>query len=298
SRINSNFIESILLDNTTRGREYNVVAQIQRNASRGFGGSLSYTYGRAFAVNNATSSVAYSNWRFNESADPNDLDELGTADFEVRHRALGYANYRAEYGGRFSSQLGLVLDVRSGEPFSYIYSNDANGDGETSNDLVYVPANERDVFLTAGTYSQLDAFIRSQPGLNSYRGEIAPRNTGRGPAQARLDLEFTQGVETVRGQRVDFEITLVNLLNALSSEWGVIRFANNAAIPVLNSSGYVAAGQVGTTLGGRIVTQDDIGKPILAFSERTVNDALTNDRYTTADLASRWQLRFGLRYSF
>ncbi|HEX9951527.1 MAG TPA: TonB-dependent receptor [Rubricoccaceae bacterium] len=292
------FIDSILLTNTTKGYEYNAVAQIQRRVSQGFGGSLSYTYGRAFAVNNATSSVAYSNWRFNESADPNDLDEVGTADFEVRHRALGYANYRAEYGGRFSSQLGLVLDVRSGEPFSYIYSNDANGDGETSNDLVYVPANERDVFLTAGTYSQLDAFIRSQPGLENYRGEIAPRNTGRGPAQARLDLEFTQGVETVRGQRVDFEVTLVNLLNALSSEWGVIRFANNAAIPILNSGGYVGASQVGTTLGGRIVTQDDIGKPILAFSERTVNDALTNDRYTTADLASRWQLRFGLRYSF
>ena len=72
---------------------------------------------------------------------------------------------------------------------------------------------------------------------------------------------------------MDFELTLVNLLNAIDSVWGVIRFATNAAIPILNSGGYVAAGQVGTTLGGRIVTQDDIGKPILAFSERTVNDA-------------------------
>ncbi len=292
------FIDSILLTNTTKGYEYNGVVQLQRHTRNGIGGSLSYTYGRAFAVNNATSSVAYSNWRFNESADPNDLDEVGTADFEVRHRGLGYLNYRAEYAGRFSSQLGLVLDVRSGEPFSYIYANDANGDGETSNDLVYVPANERDVFLTAGTYTQLDAFIRSEPGLNGYRGQIAPRNTGRGPAQARLDLEFTQGVETVRGQRVDFEVTLVNLLNAIDSSWGVIRFANNAASPILNSGGYVGAGQVGTTLGGRIVTQDDIGKPIVAFSERTANDRLTNDRFSTADLASRWQLRFGLRYSF
>ncbi len=299
ARVNSrDFIDSILLDNTTRGYEYNAVAQLQRQVREGFGGSLSYTYGRAFAVNNATSSVAYSNWRFNESADPNDLDELGTADFEVRHRALAYANYRVRYADRFSSQLGVVVDVRSGEPFSYIYSNDANGDGETSNDLVYVPATERDVFLTSGSYTQLDAYIRSQPGLDAYRGEIAPRNTGRGPAQARVDLEFTQGVETVRGQRIDFEITLVNLLNALSSDWGVIRFANNQAIQTLNSSGYVTAGQVGSSLAGRIVTQDDIGKPIVTFSEQTVNNALTNDRFSTSDLASRWQLRFGLRYSF
>ena len=139
----------------TRPRATSTTSSRRCSAARrsGLGGSLSYTYGRAFAVNNATSWVAYSNWRFNESADPNDLNEVGTADFEVRHRVLGYANYRTEYAGRFSSQLGLVLDVRSGEPFSYIYSNDANGDGETSNDLVYVPASERDVFLTSGTYS-------------------------------------------------------------------------------------------------------------------------------------------------
>jgi outer membrane receptor for ferrienterochelin and colicin len=305
ARVNSrDFIDAILLDNTTRGHEYNVVAQVQRNVPRGFNGSLSYTYGRAFAVNNATSSVAYSNWRFNESADPNDLDELGTADFEVRHRGLGFASYRAEYADRFSSQLGVVLDVRAGEPFSYIYSNDANGDGETSNDLVYVPGELtsdlvfRDVFLTSGNSAQLNAFIRGESGLQDYRGEIVPRNTGRGPAQARLDLEFTQGIETVRGQRVDFEVTLVNLLNAINSEWGVIRFANNQAIPTITSSGYVTAQQVGTSLAGRIVTQDDIGKPIVSFSQDTVNNALTNDRFSTSDLASRWQLRFGLRYSF
>ena len=304
-RVNSrDFIDAILLDNTDRGHEYNVVAQVRRQVPRGLGGSLSYTYGRAFAVNNATSSVAYSNWRFNESADPNDLNELGTADFEVRHRALGYASYRVNYARRLSSQLGVVLDVRAGEPFSYIYANDANGDGETSNDLVYVPgalnSNNvfRDVFLTSGNSELLNAFIRSQPGLDDHRGQIVPRNSGRGPAQARLDLEFTQGIETLRGQRLDVEVTLVNLLNALNSEWGVIRFANNAAIQTLTSGGYVVADQVGTLLAGRIVTQDDIGKPIVSLVPATVDRTLTNDRFTTADLASRWQLRFGVRYSF
>ena len=304
SRVNSrDFIDSILLTNTTRGYEYNVVAQVQRRVPQGLGGSLSYTFGRALAVNNATSSVAYSNWRFNESADPNDLDELGTADFEVRHRGLGYATYRAEYAQRFSSQLGFIVDVRSGEPFSYIYTNDANADGEISNDLVFVPRTADDVFLTttatnSATYAQLDAFIRSQPGLQAFRGQIVPRNTGRGPAQARIDLEFTQGVETVRGQRLDFEVTLVNLLNALNSEWGAIRFAPNSALPTLSSGGYITENQIGTLFAGRIVTQDDIGKPIVNLSTDRINGALTNDRFATSDLQSRWQLRFGLRYSF
>ena len=90
----------------------------------------------------------------------------------------------------------------------------------------------------------------------------------------------------------------MNLLNALNTNWGVIRFANNAAIPTLSSSGYITTGDVGSLVAGRVVTQDDIGKPIVNFSTTRINSALTNDRYSTSDLASRWQLRFGLRYSF
>ena len=301
-RVNGNFIDSILLDNTDEGYEYNLVAQIQRRAPRGLGGSLSYTYGRAFAVNNATSSVAYSNWRFNEARDPNDLNEVGTADFEVRHRALAYASYRAEYAGRLSTQFGVVLDVRAGEPFSYIYANDANGDAENSNDLIYVPATANDVFLTQGlnqgTYASLDAYIRGEPGLNAYRGQIVPRNSGRGPAQARLDLEVTQGIETIRGQRVDFELTLVNALNLIDADFGAIRFANNQAISALSLSRYIVTGDVGGTVAGRVVTQDDIGKPVVSFADQTLQNTLSTDRFSTSDLQSRWQLRFGVRYSF
>ncbi|HEX8384774.1 MAG TPA: hypothetical protein VF576_01250, partial [Rubricoccaceae bacterium] len=297
-RVDGNFIDSILLDNTSEGYEYSVVAQLQRRVQTGFGGSLSYTYGRAFAVNNATSSVAYSNWRFNESQDPNDLDEVGTADFEVRHRVLGFGTFRTEYADRFSTQLGLVVDVRAGEPFSYIYSTDANGDGETSNDLVFVPETANDVFLTSNNYALFDAFIRGESGLDGYRGEIVPRNSGRAPAQARVDLELTQGVETVRGQRVDFELTLVNLLNLINSDWGPIRFANNQAVSAINFDRYITEGDIGSRVAGRVVTQDDIGKPVVSFSEQTARNTLTGDRYSTSDLASRWQLRFGVRYSF
>ena len=304
NRVNGNFIDSILLTNTRRGYEYSAVAQIQRSVREGFGGSLSYTYGRAFAVNNATSSVAYSNWRFNESQDPNDLDELGTADFEVRHRFLGFGTYRLEYADRFSTQLGVVVDVRAGEPFSYIYANDANGDGETSNDLLFVPASADDVFVTenptatVSNYPLYDAFIRGEPGLSDHRGEIVPRNSGRAPLQPRVDLELTQGIETVRGQRVDFELTLVNLLNLIDSDLGAIRFANNNAFPAVNFTRYITASDVGNRVAGRIVTQDDLGKPVMTFREQTVQGTLTGDRFTTSDLASRWQLRFGVRYSF
>jgi hypothetical protein len=33
----------------------------------------------------------------------------------------------------------LYYEGRSGNPYSYTYTNDVNGDGVTTNDLVYVP---------------------------------------------------------------------------------------------------------------------------------------------------------------
>ena len=296
---NANFTNVLLLENSSEGYTASGVVQIQRRAPRegGLGGSLSYTANRAENVNNATSSRAISNWQFNENVDINDPG-LGTADFEVRHRVLGYLNYTARYAERFSSQVGIFLETQAGEPYSWIYNGDANNDGQRFNDLVYVPASEDEIFLTSGNYALLDAFIERTDGLNSYRGDFAERNSSRAPWQTRLDLEFNQGVETIRGQKIDFEVTLVNLLNLLDSDWGRLRGTSFNNLNAFTFQSYVTEANVGSTLAGRVVTADDIGKPVVAFDERTVRDDLTGDAFNTFDFASRWQLRFGVKYSF
>ncbi len=297
--VNGNFTNALLLENTSEGYTYSGVLQLQRRTPRegGLGGSLSYTLNRAENVNNGTSSRAISNWQFNENIDIND-PPLGTADFEVRHRILSFLNYTTRYADRFTTQLGLFLDTQAGEPYSWIYNGDANGDGQRFNDLVYVPASETDIFLTSDNYDLLDSFIESQDGLAQYRGGFAERNSSRAPWQTRLDLQLNQGVETVRGQRVDFEVTLVNLLNLLDSEWGRLRGTAFNNLNALRFQSYVREGDVGSTLAGRVVTADDIGKPVVSFDERTVRDDITGDAFNTQNLGSRWQLRFGVKYSF
>jgi hypothetical protein len=298
-RADANFTNALLLENTSEGYTYSGVVQLQRRAPAGggLGGSLSYTLNRATNVNNGTSSRAISNFQFNENVDVNDPG-LGTADFEVRHRVLGSLTYRTAYADRFTSELGLFFDTQAGEPFSWIYAGDANADGQRFNDLLYVPASEGEVFLTSENWDLLDAFIESQDGLAAYRGTFAERNTSRAPWQTRLDLEFNQGVETLRGQRVDFEVTLINLLNFLNSDWGRLQGTSFNNITALSFQRYVEDGDVGSALAGRVVTEDDLGKPVVSFNERTVRDFLTGDAFNTFDLASRWQLRFGVKYTF
>src|SRR5690606_37252082 len=111
------------LDNTSEGYEYSLVAQIQRRVRNGLGGSLSYTYNRAESVTIGANSTATSNWQGTFARDPNNT-EPGTSAYEVRHRVLGYATWRAEYARRFSTKIGLVFDTQAGTPFSWIYQND------------------------------------------------------------------------------------------------------------------------------------------------------------------------------
>ena len=307
--VNAAFTDAILLTNTDAGYEYSGYLQLQRRVRSGLGGSLSYTYSRAFNSQNATSDVANSNWVNNENVDINGVD-LGTADFETRHRVLAYTTFRTEYAGRFSSELGLILDAQSGEPYSWVYNGDANGDAQSGtggrfNDLVYVPAAETDVFLTSQNWPLLDAYLTGEDDLDNARGGFAERNSGRTPWNTRLDLNFTQGVNTVRGQRLEFEVTMQNVLNYLNDSWGRIHVTSFNQVQLLDFTGYVTQAQVGTLLAGRVVTSDDVGKPIVSFDtenavdpDNRVTEVLTGTRSPLASVASRWQLRFGLRYQF
>jgi hypothetical protein len=298
--VSDRFTNAILLENTNKGYQYSLTGQLQRQVNQGVGGSLSYTYNRATNVNNGSSSRAISNWTFNENKDVNDAG-LGTADYEIRHRVLGTLNYTFNYADRFGTTIGLVYEGRSGEPFSWIYDGNANGDtgdGATENDLVYVPENQSEIFLDSQNWELLDAFIEGNDALDEARGSVIDRNTAQAPWQNILDLHLSQSIQTFTGQRVRITADVVNVLNLLNDEWGRIRNTSFNSIQAWSFESYVTEEQVGTEVNGRVVTQDDVGKPRISFDEETVREKLNGEQFFIEDIASRWRLRLGVKYTF
>jgi hypothetical protein len=305
------FTNALLLENTSKGYEYSITAQLQRNlqGESGLSGSLSYTHGRATNANNATSSRAISNWQFNEVKDVND-PRVGTADFQTSHRVLAWGSYRLAYGdgNRFSTSIGLTYDGTSGAPFSYIYFGDANGDGQAFNDLIYVPEDQRDVFVvpTDGSdgrtpdqlWSALDSYIEGEEPLDEARGEVIERNTDVAPWQNILDLSITQGIETFDGQRVEINAVMENVLNAFNNDWGRIQTPGFNNYTLLNFRGYITDDDVGSRQAGRVVTEDDVGKPVVSLRDEEVNERLSEERFAPLDFLSRWRFRLGVRYTF
>ncbi len=298
--VSDRFTNAILLENTSKGYQYSLTGQLQRNVRQGLGGSLSYTYNRATNVNNGTSSRAISNWTFNENKDVNDAG-LGTADYEIRHRILGTLNYTFNYGERFGTTIGIVYEGRSGEPFSWIYNGNANGDtgdGAAENDLVYVPETQSDIFLDSENWDLMDAFIESNEALDEARGSVIDRNTARAPWQNILDLHMAQSFRTFEGQQVKVTLDVVNVLNLLNDDWGRIRNTSFNNIQAWSFESYVSEADVGTEVNGRVVTQDDVGKPRVSFDEETVRQKLNGEQFFVEDIASRWRLRLGVKYTF
>lgn len=294
NRLNPGFTNALLLKNTSKGYQYSLTLELEKQFDWGLNAKVSYTRNRAENVNNGTSSRAISNWQYNENKDVND-PRLGTADFERRHRILANLGYSFSWANRFRTTVSVIFDGRSGTPFSWIYDGNANGDTRYDNDLMYVPKSSDEVVLTSGNWNELDNWISNTPSLNKYRGQVVPRNTAREPWTNYLDLRINQEIETFRGQKVQITASMFNVLNFLNEEWGIregVSFNNYRAVAFEQ---YVDQAFINGRGSQMNLDSGDIGKPVLNFDPQNV----TEDRmFDTRDLSSRWQMQIGIRYSF
>lgn len=285
-RRSNDFTNVILLDNAKQGYTYTVTGQLQKEFTNGLNTMVAYTYGESKDLNSGASSTARSNWQFNQIVNnPND-PELSYSRFDIRHRIIASGGYTVKYAKHFGTSISLFYQGQSGTPFTYLYRNDLNNDGNTGNDLLYVPANRDEIILvptaTASAdqmWNDLDAFIEADDYLKSRRGTYTERNGARMPWTNQLDLRLGQDFYLKAGGKnhtlqVTFDV--FNLGNLINKDWGRNYSVANAAYELIEYKGR----QAGTNL------------PTFAFSKPK---ASVWDENT---FASRWQGQLGIRYIF
>jgi len=273
----------IYLTNTSKGEQISANVKLERPFRDGWYAMTSYTYGDSEAVNDGTSSQAYSNWRFLETTgDPNN-PPVSASDFDVEHRFNIALSYEFKIAGPVNAVASMFYNVQSGSPYSTIFSSDYNGDGEFANDLLYVPASADEVIITGTdslgnpyTYADFDAYIEADEGLRNARGSIVGRNASREPWRRSMDVRFAVDV---RLSRMKFQVTadIFNFLNLLDSDAGEVRYANNNAVNPVRPRGF----------------DSETGKPIYEL-----NFVDPDARFFQDDLRSRWQGQLGLRFTF
>ena len=293
NRINSNISDAIVMENTNNGYSYTVTGQLQKSFTNGLYASLAYTYSDAKSVNDG-GSIAQSIWRDRQvSGDPN-ANVLSYSNFLTDHRAIMALSYKKEYFRHLATSVSAFFEVSSGNRFSYTYSGDLNGDGLTSNDLIYIPRDASEIVLVPANgsdtrdasvlWNQLDAYIKQDDYLNSRRGQYAERNGAVTPYTTRMDVRVLQDLFTnVGGKKNTLQLSfdIFNFGNLLNKEWGIVESANRPTL--LNFMGYNAQGQ------------PMISFPYLNAANKTVLEKSFRDN--TGDI-SRWKAQVGVRYIF
>ena len=284
-RNDSRFTDVMLMTNATVGATTFHTIQIQRRPEgNGLFASLAYSTGSTKDINSGSWDNAYDQWRHNPAIQPND-PRLDFSAFDRSHRITAALSYQCEWFPRFPTTFGMVYTGISGTPFSYVYDGDLNGDGESLNDLFFIPGQYSEIVLWGElspglsgrflydnpAYNQLFKFIAEDEYLSTHRGQVAERNGARTPWVHQLDMRIAQCVPLAGSNRLEVSAEVLNILNLLNPAWGLVQTVPNQIVPVLQ------------TLG--------IGATAFKWAPRT-------SPLVPEPLLSRWRLRVGVRYSF
>jgi len=286
-----------VLDNTSKGHNFNVTAQLRKSFAFGLNTTLAYSYTEAKNALKSTeiASVLWQNQPV--QGDPNN-PELSFSEFGQKNRIIGGATFIKPWSQSLRTSVGMFLEVADGSRFagaggnrySFIYSGDVNGDGQGGNDLIYIPRDQSEIVFadcTSGCgsnvtpsqqWAALDAFIKQDKYLESHRGQIAERFGEVNPWYSNIDLKVMQDFALGGLHQHNFQLSVdvLNFANLLNSDWGVRKIASAAATSPLRFTGNFDAN----------------GAPIFNFTgpKRTFID--------DPSIFSRWRAQLGLRYFF
>jgi outer membrane receptor for ferrienterochelin and colicin len=275
----------IVVRNTDKGNGNQITLSLAKPMTdAGWSWLVGYTHTQAKEVSPATSSQNTSNWNSQLSYNANENVAYDSR-YAFKHRVSGLVTKEFKFFGDNKTTASLVYEGRTGRPFSYVFWNDANGDGRTFNDLFYVPAGRGDViFPNAAEENAFFAWLKDHPEVGKYAGRVMPANSARAKWLNMFDMRISQEVPGfMDGHKAEVTFDIMNIGNLLNKKWGQINDAGfNSNLGVANFAGI----------------DPTTGKYVYRFTgaQSTGIQEVNGDGVNTG--VSRWAVQATIRYKF
>src|SRR5215217_1536690 len=308
--------QDLVLTNTKEGHNNAYAVRFDKVFDFGLAMRGSYTRTDATDVNPGLSSVAFSNWSNNATADVNGL-RASRSNYEIKDSFKLDLGYKKQFFGDNWTRINLFAEYRSGYPYSLVFNTVSSnctatpagqtlqfqsgacmfGDtssptGVFSRQLLYVPtAGDSTVrFTTPAVQAAFDDFV-SDNGLGKYRGQIVPRNSETSDWVTRVDLRLSQEIPAFfpNGAKLEAFLDVRNLANLINDDWGVqeqVEFAYMAS-PVTAAIEPCAGAPVACAPGQQY-----------RYVYSGVTDVPFDTANSTAQRRSSWAMKVGLKYKF
>lgn len=297
NRINSKIPNAVTLANQAIGNSWVASLSLERPFNNGLFVKAAYSYGDSRNTVDP-GSIAAGTWFNNPiQRDPNN-PTLGFSSNFMGNRVFATASYSKDIFNFGNTSVSIFWEGRTIGNASYVFGGDLNGDGGTSNDLIYIPRNIDEMnfqqytasgrtFTAAEQAAAWEAFILQDKYLSANRGSYAERGAVIMPMVYRADFSLAQQLFTdIRGKRnsLEFRVDILNVGNLLNNEWGIGQTFNSTQPLVVPSA--AQGGPVGAN-GRAQYRLRNFGTDLISTTYRP-----------TAGVGDVWRMQFGLRYIF
>ncbi|MDX9946119.1 MAG: carboxypeptidase regulatory-like domain-containing protein [Bacteroidales bacterium] len=277
--------DASVLSNTNKGYGYTLNLTVNAEPVKNLDLMAAYTKTEMKELSGMPGSNANSAWIGVYSVDGPNNPTVQRSQYVMPDKVIGSLSYRIPYlNDHMASSISLFYSGFTPYGNSFVYSNDMNGDGVTT-DLIYIPKQKGEVsFLTSADENAFFNFIEQDKYLSKHKGEYAEAYAARAPWVNRIDLRFVQDFSVRAGSTrntLQLSIDVLNAANLLNSKWGVYK--------------NMAASNYGAIL--KYEGRDESNVP--SYSMVKVDDAYPTQTYDTyLNIGQTWMLQVGLRYIF
>ena len=291
--VNKSYASIIDLENTSKGYTYSLSAMLEKKFDFGLYTSASYTFGHSKSVYDGTSSVAFSNWKYNYAYDSNN-PALSYSTFDIPNRIVASVGYTTPkyLKGLLSTDVSVTYTGSNGMRYSLTmnekadYNGDGSSTGTSANSLLYIPTVaelQQMNFVVNGTMTadqsraNFENWIEGNDYAKNHRGQYAERNSCQAPWENHFDLHFAENIFLLKekGTKLQLTFDVINFSNMLNKKWGVNYASSYNVTPLA----------VKTAASGGAAS----------FYYNTSN---TNNTVAASDIFSRWHAQVGIKLIF
>ena len=236
-RLSDRFGPVLEIGNGSESFAYGVSAELAKSTDD-FALRAGYSFTRSGDTQSLITLDANTNFGFNPIESHPNSPKRQPSLFDRPHKVVASATARIldHLGG---TEITLLYIGQSGAPYSYVYEGDVNGDGfpgpgratDLNNDLIYVPELISEFPGFIGSAISFQTLVDLEECLQDNVVRILFRNGCRTPWSNELDLRLSQTIRA-GGARVQVVFDMLNLLNLLNDDWGLVHTVN-PIVPML-----------------------------------------------------------------
>jgi len=283
---NSSVKDACVLTNTNKGHGYTFNITAKAQPVKNLDAMIAYTHTEMKEVSGMPGSNANSAWVNIYSINGPNTADAQRSQYVIPNQMIGSLSYRIPYlKDHLASTFSLFYRGYSPYGYSFLYTNDMNGDG-VNGDLIYIPRTRGNIkFVSKADEDAFFAFIEQDSYLRKHKGQYAEAYAARAPWVNKFDFRFLQDFKVKAGKTMNTLQVSVDILNAgnlLNSKWGV-----NKNMAICNN--------------GRILKyegKDANNIPVFSMWKNSDGEYPTKTYDTYLDYGQCWNLQVGLRYIF